>query len=164
MPAAAIALGSNLGNRLDHLRAGVAAIAALPETRLTAISSAIETPALVSASAPPGPDYLNSIVLVETSLQPRDLLARLLEIERARGRERHPGSRWEARTLDLDLLFWGDRVVDEPSLRLPHPEMHRRRFVLQPLVQVARDWVHPLLRRSVAELLRELDQPEVQRR
>jgi 2-amino-4-hydroxy-6-hydroxymethyldihydropteridine diphosphokinase len=164
MTAAAIALGSNLGNRLEHLRAGVAAIAGLPDTRVVAISSIVETPALVAPGAEPGPDFLNAVVLAETGLEPLELLIHLLAAEREQGRNRGAtgagGGRWAARTLDLDLVFYGDRVIDEPGppvrLRVPHPEMPRRRFVLVPLAQVAPRWVHPVLGRDVVGLLKDL--------
>jgi 2-amino-4-hydroxy-6-hydroxymethyldihydropteridine diphosphokinase len=143
MIAAAIALGSNLGNRLEYIRSGVAAIGAVPGTRLVAISSIIETPALVAPGAEPGPDYLNAVVLVETDLEPGELLRGLLQIEHWSGRDRTRATRWAARTLDLDVLFVGDRVVASDELTLPHPRLHERPFVLRPLAQVAPGWVHP---------------------
>lgn len=153
MTTAALALGSNLGNRLEHLRAGVAALGELPTTRLAALSGVVETPALVPPGQPPGPDYLNEVVLIETDLAPTELLRAALEIERLRGRERSPGLRWEARTLDIDLLYVDQLVVEMPGLRLPHPEMHRRDFVLAPLARIAPQWRHPLLHQTAAEML-----------
>ncbi len=131
---AAIALGSNLGDRTRHLDAGVLAIAEFEGTRTMALSEYIETD-------PVGPAgqgaYLNAAMVVETSIKPRALLDALLEIERANGRDRDAEQRWGPRTLDLDLLLYADRVIDEPGLTIPHPRMHERMFVLEPLMQIA---------------------------
>jgi len=118
-----VALGSNVGDRAAHLAFARERLAALPDTRLVAASRVEET-------APLGPvrqgPFLNQMVLLETMLEPRDLLRALLEIERARDRER--GERWGPRTLDLDIVRHGDRVVTEPGLTVPHPELPNRDF------------------------------------
>jgi len=156
--AAAIAIGSNLGDRLAHVQGAVRAIGELATTRVVALSSIIETEAMVSPGQPPGPAFLNAAVCIETGLQPLALLGALLEIERTHGRDRRsPNSghvvRWGARTLDLDLLWHGETVLATPELTLPHPSLHLRRFVLEPLVQIAPGWVHPLLMRTPVEML-----------
>lgn len=149
------------------VRAGALAVASLERTKLVRVSGVIETAAVLpegvatggvggGAGAAAGGDYLNAVVLVETELRPRELLDRLLEIERAYGRVRVAGERWGARTLDLDLLFVGDAVVNEPGLVLPHPRLHQRAFVLRPLAEVAAEWVHPRLGVSVGEMVRRL--------
>lgn len=150
---AAIAIGSNLGDRLAHIRAAIGAVAALPDLHLTAISSTIETPALVPPGEPPGPDFLNAVIAVETGLGPEALLASLLQIERQLGRDRTAGSRWAARTVDLDLLFHGDAILRTDTLTLPHARLHEREFVLRPLAQVAPAWQHPILHLTAAEML-----------
>lgn len=146
----AVALGSNLGDRASHLAAAVESMAALPLTSLAAASPVIET-------APVGPvdqgPYLNAAVLLRTLLTPHDLLARLLLIERARGRDRAIEPRWGPRTLDLDILLFGDRVIDELGLTVPHPRLHERRFALEPLALVWPDALVPTLGRGVRELL-----------
>jgi len=152
MTTALIALGSNLGDRLAHLRAGLAALAALPQTRITAVSGLYET-------APVGgPDnqgaFLNAAVAVETALPAAQLLAALHAIEATRERERKV--RWGPRTLDLDLLVHGDEVSDVAGLTLPHPRMHERRFVMVPVADVAPDLLHPVLGRAMTALLDEL--------
>ena len=135
---AAIALGSNLEDPEAQVRRGFDEIAALPETRLLARSSLHRT-------APVGyrdqPDFVNACALVETSLAPRALLDGLLAIERRHGRVREiPNG---PRTLDLDIILYGDRVIHEPGLTVPHPRAHERAFVLEPLVEVWPDAVIP---------------------
>lgn len=153
MAIAAVAIGSNLGNRLDHVREGVRAVCGLAQTRWLASSGVLETSAVVPPSAPAGPDYLNAAALIETGLEPSELLRQLLSIERSRGRDRGSEARWAPRTLDLDLLFMDRLVVRTESLTLPHPRMHERAFVLGPLVEVAPNWVHPVRGSTVAEML-----------
>lgn len=147
---AAIALGSNLGDRAAHIDAALASIAAVPRISVVAVSAVIQTAPV--GPAPQGP-FLNAAALLDTSLTPRDLLAVLHEIERRRGRDRSAEKRWGPRTLDLDLLLFGSLVIDEPGLTVPHPRMHERRFVLEPLAQIAPGWIVPTLGKSVADLL-----------
>ncbi len=146
---AAIALGSNLGDRRDRIASGLRAIAALRGVSLIAASELFET-------APVGPvaqeAFLNAAALIRTGLPPRDLLSELLGIEQAHGRDRAAGERWGPRTLDLDLLLYGDLVIDEPGLTIPHPRLHERAFVLDPLVLLAPDLIVPTLGRTIREL------------
>jgi 2-amino-4-hydroxy-6-hydroxymethyldihydropteridine diphosphokinase len=101
--------------------------------------------------------YLNAAALLETALGARALLDALLAIERARGRDRAGAARWGPRTLDLDLLLYGDRIIDEPGLTVPHPRMHERLFVLRPLALIAPEMIVPTCRLSVGALLSRLD-------
>lgn len=126
-----IGLGANLGNARATVQAAVEAIAALPGTQLVARSQDWRS-APVQAQ---GPDFINAVVAVDTTLAPRDLLAALWGIEQAHGRRRPYLN--APRTLDLDLLLQGDHVLRTPDLTLPHPRMHERAFVLRPLAQIA---------------------------
>jgi len=148
---AAIGLGSNLGDRRATLKSALARLNSGPLTLLAA-SPLIETAAV---GGPPQPDFLNAAALVQTALEPFELLELLLSIEAEHGRVR--GVANGPRTLDLDLLLFDQLVLDRPGLTLPHPRMHLRRFVLEPLAAIAPEWVHPVLGRSAAELLAALD-------
>jgi len=127
----AVALGSNLGDRAAHLATARAALAALPETRVIAVSTIEETAPL---GALPQPSYLNQMELLETTLTPRALLDACQAIERAAGRMR--GERWASRIIDLDIVRFGDRAVAEPGLTLPHPELPHRAFWQRELAEV----------------------------
>jgi 2-amino-4-hydroxy-6-hydroxymethyldihydropteridine diphosphokinase len=122
-----LALGSNLGDRGEILQGGVDAIAGLPEVRLNAVSPVYET---VPVGGPPQPDYLNAMLLGETTLPPLELLDRLHEIEAAFDRVRVV--RWGPRTLDIDIITVAGEHSDDPELTLPHPRAHERAFVLAP--------------------------------
>ena len=126
-----MALGSNLGDRAGHLAAARAALAVLPGTRLLGASTVEETAPLGGLDQPP---YLNQVVALDTDLEPRQLLEACQAIERAAGRVR--GERWASRTLDLDILEFGERVVAEPGLTIPHPELHHRDFWQRGLAEV----------------------------
>jgi 2-amino-4-hydroxy-6-hydroxymethyldihydropteridine diphosphokinase len=144
-----VALGANLGDRRANIRSAVAALDATPGARVTRVSSLIENPAV---GGPEGsPAFLNGVAEVETTLDPHALLARLLEIERGLGRERR--TRWAPRSIDLDVILYGQRIIDAPDLKIPHPLMHERRFVLEPLAEIAPDVMHPVLKQSVRSLL-----------
>jgi 2-amino-4-hydroxy-6-hydroxymethyldihydropteridine diphosphokinase len=128
-----VALGSNLGDREGHLAAACEALARLPGTRLVAASAIEETAPLAGMAQPP---YLNQMVLLDTELEPHELLAALQAIEQARGRVRT--ARWGPRTLDLDIVAYGDRQVRDPDLVIPHPELPRRDFWQRELSELAR--------------------------
>ena len=152
-----IALGSNLGDRRGTLSTAVRRLRAEPGLRVTASSQFYET---APVGCPPGSgEFLNSVVAVETDRSPEDLLHLLLRIERQFGRTRsEPNS---PRTLDLDLILYGDVILNTPDLTLPHPRMHERAFVLAPLAEVAPDAVHPVLGKSVGELAAAVATPDV---
>jgi 2-amino-4-hydroxy-6-hydroxymethyldihydropteridine diphosphokinase len=133
VPTAYIGLGSNLGDREATLRRALARMNAWPGITVDAVSRFRETDPVGYTDQP---RFVNAVAAVETDLEPRALLDALLAIERAMGRTRE-GPRFGPRTIDLDLLLYADRVVDEPGLRVPHPRMHERAFVLEPLAELA---------------------------
>lgn len=146
MPIVAIALGSNEGDRESHLDFAVG--------RLSAILSSIKVSGWYETEpvgVGPQPLFLNGAAVGRTTLSPRELLDTLLTIERERGRER-PFAK-APRTLDLDLILFGDRVIDEPGLTVPHPRFRQRQFVLEPLAEIAPDMVDPVTGLDVQELL-----------
>ena len=148
-----VAVGSNLGDRAGHIAAALQRLRETPGVATVRASSLLENPAVgMPAGSPP---FLNGVAEVGTTLGPRALLSRLLDIERSLGRERH--RKWDSRPIDLDLLLYAGRVLDEPDLKLPHPRMHERRFVLGPLAELAPDVVHPVLGKRISELLAGLE-------
>jgi 2-amino-4-hydroxy-6-hydroxymethyldihydropteridine diphosphokinase len=152
---AAIALGSNLdsrfGDREANLREAVRRIEALGEVR--AVSSFYDTEPVGYLEQP---RFLNAALLLETEMEPRALMRELLGVERAMGRERVGAQVKGPRVIDLDLLLYGDWVLWAEDLILPHPRMEERRFVLEPLAEIAPEWMHPVLGVTVRELLSRL--------
>lgn len=149
----ALALGSNQGDRLTALRAAKAALTGTVE--ILATSWIYETPPAYVTDQPP---FLNAALVGITTLPPEELLARLKEIEREVGRI--PTFRNGPRVIDLDIIFYGDLLLDTPTLTIPHPRMAERAFVLKPLADVAADWQHPVLLQTVRELLVQLPDAE----
>ena len=143
----AVALGSNLGDRERYLREAVAELASsIDDLRVSMFQDT--DPVGVGDQ----PRFLNAAATGRTALPARALLAMLLDLELRFGRERpHPGA---PRTLDLDLILYGDQVFDEPALTVPHPRFRERLFVLEPLAEIAADWIDPVTGRTVGELLR----------
>ena len=149
-----IGLGANLGDRMETLRATVEQLAREPGFLLRGTSRVYETEPV----GPPQPRYLNAVVRIGTLLSPRATLRRLLEIEELLGRVRR--EHWGSREIDLDLLLYGDRIVSEGALRIPHPHLHERAFALVPLAEIAPEAHHPQMARTAAELLASLSEAE----
>lgn len=152
-----IGIGSNLGDRLKNLKKALKSIGNSGTMTIEKESSVYET-------EPVGLEtcdwFLNMVIQIKTHLSPLELLDTLLEIEKKMGREKR--IRWGPRKIDLDILIYEDKIIQNEKLTIPHPQMHKRRFVLIPLVEIAKEKVHPLLKKTVGELLLDLkDQKRV---
>jgi 2-amino-4-hydroxy-6-hydroxymethyldihydropteridine diphosphokinase len=132
MPEAYVGIGSNLGDREENVRRALELLGADPEIEIVAVSTLRKTEPVGLLEQP---DFINGAARVHTGLSPRQLLDRLLELERRLGRVR-TGERYGPRTIDLDLLLYGQEIVEEPGLRVPHPRLAERRFVLEPLLDL----------------------------
>lgn len=143
-----LCIGGNLGERLENIE----------ETRdfitfnigdITMASAVYESPAWGMEGAP---DFLNQILLVETTLSPALLLAEIKELEDFYGRDRRPGV-YKSREMDVDILFFDEEMIEEEKITIPHPRLHERRFVLTPLNEILPDFIHPVLKKSISTLL-----------
>lgn len=149
-----VALGSNMGDRLEQIHRAADLLQGKPGIFEAVLSPVYETDPV---GGPAGQGrYLNAVVRARTTLTPRGLLDRLLEIENALGRKRTVKN--APRTIDLDLLFYSDWILEEPGLKVPHPRLHERGFVLRPLTDLDPEWMHPQLKKNARQLLRQLDE------
>jgi len=148
----ALSLGSNLGDRKKILTDACGKLADLPQTRVVAVSSFYETEPI--DSPPNSPMFLNAVVLIDTALAPLELLRETQAIENAFGRVRSVPN--APRTLDIDILFYGDLILDTPELTLPHPRAYLRRFVLEPLAELLPDFILPNQTQTVSQLLKKI--------
>ncbi len=144
-----IGVGSNEGECFEHISIALRRLAAAGRVQLLQMATIIETEPV---GGPPQDRYLNTVVEIDTSLEPAELLKTLQAIERQGGRT-PSAERWGPRPIDLDLLLYDDRTINTPELTVPHPRMHERRFVLEPLAQLAPDAIHPVLKQPISELL-----------
>jgi len=151
MNTAYLGLGSNLGNRMAFLRSGRDTLVAQPGIVLIRAAGVYETEAV--GGPPENPLFLNTVLQIETSLEPQQLLATCMAVENEFGRSRPV--RWSPRTLDIDILFYADQVICEENLTTPHPRLQERAFVLAPLREIAPDLRHPLLEQTITALAAE---------
>jgi 2-amino-4-hydroxy-6-hydroxymethyldihydropteridine diphosphokinase len=148
-----IALGSNLGDRSRHL--GDAILHIKDEIgAIERLSSVYETEPMGFKAVQ---NFFNQVIQVRTSISPIKVMEKLLQIERKLGRERSENEGYESRNIDLDLLFYGNLIIEEPGLTVPHPGIPYRRFVLLPLTEIAPDFLHPVLQKSIAQINGECD-------
>jgi 2-amino-4-hydroxy-6-hydroxymethyldihydropteridine diphosphokinase len=147
-----IALGANLGDREWNIRSAIALLNQTPGVRVTNVTGLMENPAV--GGPPQSPPFLNAAAELQTTLSASDIMNRLLEIETELGRVRR--ERWGPRSIDLDLLLYGDQIIDTPGLTIPHPRMADREFVLAPLAEIAPTVVHPIEHLTAGQLLEKL--------
>ncbi len=150
-----IGFGSNRGDRQEFCDRAITLLGLLPLARFGAVSSYYETQPVDPNGILGSAWFYNGVVKIETQLAPRKLIDICRETERALGREEE--NRSGPRTIDIDVLFYGQQVIHEPDLTIPHPRLHLRRFVLEPLVEIAPDWNHPTFNQTVKKLLDHLD-------
>jgi len=148
-----IGFGSNVGDRVDFCDRAVTLLSLLPHSQVVGVSLLYETEPVNDHVNPGSGWFLNGVVQLETDVTPKSLMAILREIERALGRDEDHRS--GPRTIDLDILFYGQQIINEPDLVVPHPRMHQRRFVLMPLSELDPLFLHPSLQRTVNQLLAE---------
>ena len=148
MPHAFIGIGSNLGNRRANLDEACARLVLLPGIQVEKISPVYETDPV---GGPAQAKYLNAVWEIETGLSPSELLSELLSIETQMGRQRTVLN--APRTIDLDILLYDQKMILEPGLQIPHPRLHERWFALKPLADIAPDFMHPVLKRTIQNLL-----------
>jgi len=151
-----ISLGSNLSPQEDNMLKAISAIREIAS--ITNISKLYTTKPLIWPGKEhlPHSNYLNAVTRCRTDLSPQDLMKKLLLIETSLGRIRTPDTRWEPRSIDLDVIFYNDIVLDSELIKLPHPSMHQRDFVLQPLCDISPSDTHPVLMKSFSQILSDL--------
>ena len=146
-----IGLGSNMGDRARNLCSAYNYISTIEGIQPLRLSRFYET---APAGGPPQPMFLNAVLSIKTLMSPHQLLERFQHIETLMGRVRTV--KWGPRNIDIDILLYGDEVVDDEQLKIPHPLMHTRLFVLEPLVEIAPNVVHPILKKTIIQLYKEL--------
>jgi len=144
-----IGIGSNLGDRRANTVEAIDRVTKLPSTRIVRASSLYESEPLGDAKT----WFVNSVIEIETDFNADELLKRLKAIEKTMGRKRVRGKRWGSRVIDLDILLCNQEIIEKRSLKVPHPEMHKRRFVLLPLAELAPHVIHPQLGQTVSAML-----------
>lgn len=153
MPVVFVGIGSNLGNRVENCATAIREMSNF--AKIFAVSSIYETEPVGRENQP---NFINCVTKIETGLSPYELLLSLQSVENKLGRKHT--QKWGPRIIDLDILFYDDLIVDSGGLTIPHPRAHLRRFVLEPLSEIAPDFVHPALKVSVSKLLEGLEDPK----
>lgn len=143
-------LGSNLGDRNTFLQQAILHI----ENDIAPMINASSVYETASWGKTDSPDYLNLVIVIKTNLSAQAVLQKILEIETVIGRQRE--EKWGARIIDIDILFYNSAIIDEPGLHIPHPELHKRRFTLEPLAEIEPTFIHPVLNKSILQLKNEL--------
>jgi 2-amino-4-hydroxy-6-hydroxymethyldihydropteridine diphosphokinase len=143
-------LGSNLGDRIGFIKQAVRHI----ESELAQVKKVSAIYETQSWGKTDSPDYLNQVILIQTELPAEIILQKILNIERLIGRVRQ--EKWGSRIIDIDILFFNSDIIDQPGLQVPHPELHKRRFTLEPLTEIASSFIHPALNKTILQLKNEL--------
>jgi 2-amino-4-hydroxy-6-hydroxymethyldihydropteridine diphosphokinase len=154
-----IGTGSNMGDREAYCEEAVRLVSRFPATSIIRVSSLYETAPMERTDQD---WFINCVTAVRTTLSPHELLRACQEVEQLLGRKR--SVRFGPRTIDMDILFYGDRIIQEPGLTIPHPRAHERRFVLEPMAEIAPELTHPALRKTVVQILKELQNHQEIRR
>lgn len=149
-----IALGSNIGNRQAHCEQAIAHLSQTAGIAIAKVSKWYNTKA-VCLPGETQPDFLNGVVCLETTISPENLYKICKEIEQKIGRVPSE-KKWQPRVIDLDILFYGDAITEEKNLKIPHPLLHKRLFVLEPLFEIAPELVHPILKITVAKIYKDV--------
>ena len=143
-----LGLGSNKGERISYIEKAIEEISRLPETKIFVRSAVYETEPWGNIEQE---DYLNSVIGIQTELNAEDLLKELKSIEKLIGRKEN--KKWSAREIDIDLLFYGNEIIDKDHMKVPHGQIENRKFVLVPLNEIAPEFMHPVFKKSISQLL-----------
>lgn len=153
-----LSLGSNLGDRVGYLQQATSLLSAIPQIRIVSTSSFYETEPWQMESKN---WFVNAIVQISTALNPEELLRECHRIETQLGRKRDGNKNYADRTIDIDILFYDDLIINAPGLTIPHKFFHKRAFLMVPMLEIAQDFVHPLFKKTIADLYDELENPEM---
>lgn len=150
MPKSYLGLGSNIGDRISYIENALTEISKIPDTKVVKMSSVFETEPWGEIRQD---DFLNSVIEIDTKLDAENLLKELKDIEKRLGRNKT--AKWSEREIDIDLLFYGNEIIENGVMNVPHLQIENRRFVLLPMAEIAGNFVHPVLKKSISELLKE---------